>query len=122
MRILRVLWMLVIGTGLAAPMTAAAHAEQRVALVVGNGDYRSLEHLASPANDANLIAGVLKKDGFAVTLAKDLDHDGLVKALQGFGAAAHDADWAVVYYAGHGVEIGGTELSRPDRCQARNRA
>jgi uncharacterized caspase-like protein len=106
MSILRILSLLFIGAGLAMHMTAAAHAEHRVALVVGNGDYQNVPHLTTPANDASLIADALKQDGFDVTLANNLDRDGFTKALQSFGTAAHDADWAVVYYAGHGLQIG----------------
>ena len=63
----------------------------------------------SPTNDAKLVADALKRDGFSVTLADDLGRDGFDQALTDFGHAADNADWAVIYYAGHGVEIAGTD-------------
>jgi protein-disulfide isomerase len=92
---------------------ADAHAETRVALVIGNGAYENVAHLTNPANDAKLVADSLKRDGFGVTLADDLDRDSLAKALRNFRRAADSADWAVVYYAGHGMEVGGTNYLIP---------
>jgi len=98
---------------LAAPLVTAVQAETRVALVIGNGAYQNVTHLPNPTNDANLIAAALKQDGFGVTLADDLDHDGLIKALRAFGNEADSADWAVIYYAGHGIEMAGVNYLVP---------
>jgi uncharacterized caspase-like protein len=56
----------------------------------------------------------LRKVGFAdVTLAEDLDNQGFNAALAKFADTAAGADWAVIYYAGHGIEIGGTNYLIP---------
>src|SRR5260221_7276896 len=94
-------------------VSGAAQAERRVALVIGNGAYQNVAGLPNPPRDAGLIQDALKQAGFEVTLANDLDHDGLVKALRTFGKAADGADWAVLYYAGHGIEIGGVNYLIP---------
>lgn len=87
---------------------------RKVALIVGNSAYRNVEPLANPARDAKLIASTLRDLGFAtVTLAPDLTRDKFFAALHEFGAQAEKADWAVVYYAGHGMEIGGVNYLIP---------
>jgi uncharacterized caspase-like protein len=93
--------------------TAAAFAddrtaapERRVALVIGNASYRFVPVLRSPQRDAAAVAGALRQVGFdAVELAGDLDRDGMVKVLETFRAQVDGADWALVYFAGHGIEI-----------------
>lgn len=98
----------------AASPAAAATLGKRVALVIGNSAYRSVAHLPNAGNDADLTAAVLRKVGFAdVTVAKDLDRAGMIAALQEFGTKADSADWAVVYYAGHGIEVGGRNFLIP---------
>jgi hypothetical protein len=59
------------------------------------------------------IAAALRTDGFAVSVAVDLDHQGLITALRTFANEADNADWAVVYFAGHGIEIGGVNYLIP---------
>jgi tetratricopeptide (TPR) repeat protein len=87
---------------------------QRIALIVGNGAYKSVHPLANPPRDAKLIADSLKGLGFqTVTLANDLTRDKFFETLRAFAAAAEKADWAVVYYAGHGFEIGGVNYLVP---------
>jgi tetratricopeptide (TPR) repeat protein len=91
-----------------------ATADKRVALVIGNAAYRNVPALSNPRRDAILVAGALKRSGFfAVTLQTDLQKDALVTALRAFAQQAEAADWAVVYYAGHGMEIGGTNYLIP---------
>jgi uncharacterized caspase-like protein len=86
----------------------------RVALVIGNAAYQSVAHLPNATNDAELTARALREAGFSdVTVAKDLDRAGMVAALQDFGAKADKADWAFVYYAGHGIEMGGRNFLIP---------
>jgi tetratricopeptide (TPR) repeat protein len=88
--------------------------ETRVALVIGNGAYKFSNQLPNPRNDAGKIADTLKKIGFtSVTLKTDLPRDKLIEALKAFAAEASRADWAVVYYAGHGIEIGGVNYVVP---------
>ena len=87
---------------------------RKVALIVGNGAYRNVQPLANPPRDAKLIASTLRDLGFAtVTLAPDLTRDKFFAALHEFGIEAEKADWAVVYYAGHGMEIGGVNYLIP---------
>ncbi|MBV9562148.1 MAG: caspase family protein [Bradyrhizobium sp.] len=87
---------------------------RRVALVIGNGGYRNAHPLENPPRDARLIAGVLKDLGFqSVTLANDLTRDKFFDTLHAFASEAEKADWAVVYYAGHGFEIGGVNYLVP---------
>jgi tetratricopeptide (TPR) repeat protein len=87
---------------------------RKVALIVGNGAYRNVQQLDNPPRDARLIADTLRGLGFAtVTLAPDLTRDKFFAALHEFGSEAEKADWAVVYYAGHGMEIGGVNYLIP---------
>ena len=61
-----------------------------------------------------MVASALKKSGFtSVTLLDDLSRDGFVSAIKTFQDQADKADWAVVYYAGHGVEMDGTNYLIP---------
>lgn len=88
--------------------------ERRVALVIGNSAYTAVPALTNPASDAATVAGALKLAGFTnVIISKDLTRAGLVAALQSFARAADNADWAVIYYAGHGVEIAGVNYIVP---------
>ncbi|AMA59087.1 caspase family protein [Bradyrhizobium sp. CCGE-LA001] len=93
---------------------ASAQAQKRVALVIGNSAYKSVPKLANPANDAGLIGGTLKKAGFdAVDVRQDLSAPEMRKALREFGTRTRDADVAVIYYAGHGMEVDGTNYLIP---------
>jgi hypothetical protein len=87
---------------------------RRVALVVGNGAYREADRLPNPVNDAHGVAAALKGLGFeTVQEGYDLGRDAMLKSLKTFGEAAKGADWAVVYYAGHGMEVKGTNYLIP---------
>ncbi|WP_271584427.1 caspase family protein [Bradyrhizobium sp. CCBAU 45389] len=89
-------------------------ADKRVALVIGNSAYKSVPKLANPANDAGLIGGMLRKAGFdTVDVRQDLSAPEMRKALREFGARTRDADVAVIYYAGHGLEVDGTNYLIP---------
>jgi tetratricopeptide (TPR) repeat protein len=93
---------------------AGATTTKRVALVIGNGAYQNAPQLANPPRDARLVADALRAVGFqTVTLANDLTRDKFFDTLRGFGRDAEKADWAVVYYAGHGLEIGGVNYLVP---------
>jgi uncharacterized caspase-like protein len=70
--------------------------------------------LPNPRADAAAIAGALRQVGFqSVTVINDASRDAMVDALSTFGREADNADWAVVYYAGHGIEFGGTNYLIP---------
>jgi tetratricopeptide (TPR) repeat protein len=87
---------------------------RRVALIIGNGAYKSVHQLDNPPRDAKLIASALRDIGFqTVTLTSDLTRDRFFDTLHAFAGEAEKADWAVVYYAGHGFEIGGVNYLVP---------
>ncbi|MES2194570.1 MAG: tetratricopeptide repeat protein [Pseudomonadota bacterium] len=87
---------------------------RRVALVIGNSAYRSVSPLSNPRNDAEAIARSLRNIGFAtVTLALDATREKLMDALRAFAVEAENSDWSMVYYAGHGIEVGGVNYLVP---------
>ena len=89
-------------------VSAPAFAEKRVALVLGNSAYRNVAPLANPVNDSTRIATTLKEAGFdVVDSRRDLAAAETRRALRDFADKARDADIAVVYYAGHGIEVDG---------------
>ena len=87
---------------------------RRIALVIGNSAYASVPALKNPAPDARAIADTLANLGFErVTLKLDLDRQATGMALAKFADDASRADWAVVYYAGHGIEVDGQNYLIP---------
>jgi hypothetical protein len=93
-----------------------AHAEKRVALVIGNSAYRAVPALPNPAADAKLMSDTLLSLGFFVVgggAQIDLDKAGFDDALQKFGREINGADVALFYYAGHGVETHGLNYLVP---------
>jgi len=93
-----------------------AQAENRIALVVGNSSYRNVARLNNPTNDAKLIADTLQAIGFKLTgggALLDLDRAALENAVQEFGAQAQGADVALFYYAGHGLQVSGSNYLVP---------
>jgi tetratricopeptide (TPR) repeat protein len=87
---------------------------RRIALLIGNGAYKNVHPLDNPPRDAKLLADQLKGLGFqTVTLANDLTRDKFFESLKAFAADAEKADWAVIYYAGHGFEVGGVNYLVP---------
>lgn len=87
--------------------TVTSWAGPRVALIIGNGAYQHVAALPNPANDASDIAASLDQIGFSVTVLTDASFETVHNELQKFSKKARGADFAVVYYAGHGIEIGG---------------
>jgi hypothetical protein len=91
-----------------------SYADKRVALVIGNSAYRNAASLTNPANDAIAISELFKSARFDnVRLQLDLGIAGLRRAISDFADLAADADVAVVYYAGHGIEMDGTNYLIP---------
>src|SRR5436853_6557944 len=91
-----------------------AFAEKRVALVLGNSAYQNVAQLTNPANDSAKIAATLKDAGFdVVDSRRDLPAAETRRALRDFADRARDADIAVVYYAGHGIEVDGANYLIP---------
>ena len=97
------------------PVAAAAlPLGRRVALVIGNADYVHVPKLGNPARDAQSVATALRSIGFqTVTVADNLTRETLANALRKFSVESENADWAMVYYAGHGIEIGGVNYLVP---------
>ena len=90
-----------------------ALADKRVALVIGNSSYRNVAKLGNPVNDASVVAAMFKSAGFTVESKLNLTISELRKALRDFGNMSRDADVAVVYYAGHGIELDGANYLIP---------
>src|SRR6195952_59348 len=91
-----------------------ASAAKRVALVLGNSAYQNVARLPNPVNDGAAIAATLKDAGFdVVDSRRDLATAETRRALRDFADKARDADIAVVYYAGHGIEVDGTNYLIP---------
>ena len=88
-------------------------AETRVALVIGNAAYQNSTPLANPINDARAIAEKLKLIGFDVALHENLDGQGFRVALGEFSEKALNSDLALVFYAGHGIEMNGQNYLIP---------
>ena len=91
----------------AAPSRPIAPMGRRVALVIGNGAYKAVGELANPKNDAAAVAGQLIRLGFEVIEKHDLGVAAMRKALGEFEDKATGAEWALVYYSGHGMELNG---------------
>ena len=92
----------------------AASGPSRVALVIGNSAYSTVATLPNARRDADAVAASLKRVGFRTVIQhNDLARDRLIDTLRAFAAEADKADWAVVYFAGHGIEINGTNYLIP---------
>src|SRR3984957_14427581 len=106
---------LVVGL-LALATTAPATAEKRVALVVGNSAYQNVTPLDNPSKDAGLMADTLTQLGFTLGGGRaplDLDKTAMDNAVQNFGRQVQGADVALFYYAGHGVQVAGSNYLVP---------
>lgn len=98
----------------ASPVGASANS--RFALVIGNSNYQSVTALPNPVKDAEAIAGLLEKAGFDVTSALDLAQDEMRQAVRDFAVKLVDEDEdsvALIYFAGHGVQIDGENYLLP---------
>src|SRR5229473_2566916 len=91
-----------------------ALAEKRVALVIGNSAYENVARLGNPANDATAMTTILKEAGFdVVDSRRNLNIADMRRAFRDFSDKARDADVAVVYFAGHGIEVDGANYVIP---------
>ncbi|WP_198964328.1 caspase family protein [Bradyrhizobium sp. Y36] len=96
--------------------TALQGPEQRVALVIGNSNYQNAPQLANPDNDAQSMAQFLNSAGFEVVAATDLTQNDMLRVVQDFSAkvsARGPNTVAMVYYAGHGVQLAGENYLVP---------
>jgi hypothetical protein len=106
----------VIGGAILAMVLApdVAWADKRVALIVGNSTYQTVPQLPNPSRDASSIAKMFRDAGFdTVDVQLNVGNLEFKRSIRKFEAAADQADIAVVYYAGHGLEIGGTNYLIP---------
>ncbi|MBR1232228.1 caspase family protein [Bradyrhizobium sp. AUGA SZCCT0182] len=99
-----------------------ALAENRIALVIGNGSYEKVPELPNPPRDAADIARALERLNFKVTQTKNATAHEMRKAIVDFGRAAEGAEMAVVFYAGHGMEVGGENWLIPVNAELRSDA
>src|ERR1700681_945972 len=93
-----------------------AHADRRLALVVGNSDYLNVPPLANPVNDAGLMVDTLRALGFAIVGGVphlNLDESKFRQVVGDFGAQLQGADVGLFYYAGHGVQVRGANYLVP---------
>lgn len=107
----------IVATLIAAAVLAvsafAAEAASRVALVIGMQKYQTIPTLANTVNDANAIADKLQSLGFDVDRAIDLPLADLIKTVSAFSFKSETSDIALIYYAGHGVELNGQNFLIP---------
>lgn len=109
------IWCMAIFPGLGT-MLGPAHAQSRVALVIGNNRYPNLpadRQLTRAVNDARAVAGALEKIGFTVVVGENLDRQGMVDRIFDFTQKIAPGDTAMVFFAGHGVAISGGNFLLP---------
>jgi uncharacterized caspase-like protein len=106
-------WQALIGLALAWLPAVEALADKRVALVIGNAAYQNVAKLPNPVNDAEAMATLLTAAGFRVDLRRNLGGNEMRRAIREFSRQTLDADMAVVFYAGHGIELGGNNYLIP---------
>ena len=97
-----------------------AQAEKRVAGVIGNSAYEHAPKLRNPRNDAEALIARLEATGFDVVPGFDLDHSGMVDTFKAFGSKLADADVALFFYAGHGIQVDGQNYLVPVDAQVRH--
>jgi hypothetical protein len=90
-----------------------AFAERRVALIIGNSAYQNTPILPNPERDARAIADMFQKAGYDVTVAFNVGNLDFKRTIQKFEDTVTDADIAVIYYAGYGLNIHGTNYLIP---------
>jgi uncharacterized caspase-like protein len=96
-----------------AALAAPAHAEKRVALVIGNNDYKNVSKLQKAVNDARTMGDTLKQLGFSVMVAENQNRAQFSQSLLAFDNAVGPGDTAFFFYAGHGFEIAGQNYLLP---------
>ncbi len=104
---------LLLATALSPPPAFAEQPLRGVALVIGESDYSSIRKLDNPKRDARAMDDMLDALGFSVDRVLDGDAKKLRQAIADFVDEAKDADVALVYYSGHGIEAGGSDFIVP---------
>ncbi len=97
----------------ALPASAFAAIEKRVALVIGNGAYQNAQPLPNPTNDARAMEAKLRGLGFEVVSGFDQEYDTMRRTIASFARVARGADVALVFYAGHGLQVQGQNFLVP---------
>jgi len=111
---LRFAWCAALVVVCAVATMADALADKRVALVMGVSKYEFVPQLVNPTRDATAVADIFKKAGFdVVEMKRDLSIADMRRAVRDFSNSAANADMAVVYYAGHGIEVNGVNYLIP---------
>src|SRR5580700_9930349 len=103
-------------------VAAPAFADNRVALVIGNGAYAHVPHLPNPSHDAQDVAAALRRTGFQTIVGIDLDQAGMQDAAIRFARAARTADVAMFYYSGHALQFAGVNYMVPIDAQLHDEA
>ena len=98
---------------LASAGLSAQKSGKKVALVIGNSAYRSVQALRNPANDAADMAAALSRMGFTVLSKTDLDRKAMRGLIDDFNKAIQGADIALFFYSGHGVQLDGENYLVP---------
>ena len=99
--------------GVAIGFATAAHAEKRVALLIGNNAYQNVPRLQTAINDARAVGTALRGLGFTVILAENQSRRAMSEALLAFDKAIEPGDIALFFFAGHGFEIRGQNYLLP---------
>jgi len=99
--------------GLCLACLPPAAAAERVALVIGNGDYTHAKKLVNPVNDAAAVAAELRRGGWQVAEVRDAGVKEMLRSLRQFCEAGRGAEAAVFFYAGHGLEVKGKNYLLP---------
>jgi hypothetical protein len=97
----------------AISLAAPAHAEKRVALVIGNNDYRNVPPLRKAVNDARTMSDALKQLGFTVLFAENQTRKAFSETMLAFDKVLEPGDTAFVFFAGHGFEVNGQNYLLP---------
>jgi uncharacterized caspase-like protein len=97
--------------------STSAHADKRVALVIGNSGYETRLRLLNPSNDAQDMADLLRSLGFEVILRVNADKQNFLQALAEFSRAVSGAEVGLFFYAGHGMQFNGNNYLVPVNAQ-----
>jgi uncharacterized caspase-like protein len=103
----------ILALGIAISFAATAHAEKRVALLIGNNTYQNIPRLQTAVNDARAVGTALRGLGFSVILAENQSRRAMSETLLAFDKAVEPGDIALFFFAGHGFEIRGQNYLLP---------
>lgn len=109
-RLISVLFVLAL-LGFSIP--SSAQQARRVVLVIGNGQYANHPAMANPANDARLVSDAFRRIGATVTLQTDASRADFISRLRAFRSQADGAEFAAIYFSGHGLEVNGVNWVIP---------